>query len=284
MTDTNTYFDDSLPVTLVYEGAFSDNPHDPGGRTMKGITQHVYDAFRDLNKQPRQDVKLITNPELYTIYQAQYWDKVEGDNLPPGLDLAVFDFAVNSGPEQAVKVLQRLVKVDDDGIMGMRTVAAINAFEDTEDLITSYSDARLAFMSKLKNWQNFKDGWTTRVKGIEDHAVKMYLHSQDEGHPAPTVPVAASAKTGDRPDYQAALTPKADPSTTQMIKTPSGIAAAAAAVTAAAPIVLETASALSPYIGHDLTAQVTTGVGAVVAVAGAATALYNIFKPFLKTV
>lgn len=280
--DTNTYFDDSLPVTLVYEGAFSDNPHDPGGRTMKGVTQRVYDAFRDLNKQPRRDVKLITDTELYTIYQVQYWDKVEGNSLPPGLDLAVFDFAVNSGPEQAVKVLQRLVKVTDDGIMGMRTVAAVKAFEDTEDLITSYSDARLSFMSKLKNWRYFKDSWTTRVKGIEDHAVKMYLHSQDEDHPAPKVPVAASDKTEGRPNFQAALTPKADPSTTQMIKTQPGLVGAIAAVIATAPVIIDVADKLSPYLGDDITTKITTGVGTAVAVAGAATALYNALKPFLK--
>lgn len=283
----NTYFNESLPVTLVYEGGFSDRADDPGGRTFKGVTQRVYDAYRDMNTQQRQDVKLIADNELQDLYRTQYWDKVEGDQLDPGLDLAVFDFAVNSGPAQAVKELQRLLKVTDDGIMGDRTLNAAKAFEDVEDLITSYSDARLAFMRKLKNWRTDKDGWTTRVKGIEDHAVKMYLHSQDEDHPSPGIPYVPSEPTNfitaANNNLQARITPKADPSTTQTIKTPAGLAAAAAAVTAAAPIVLQTATALSPYLGHDVTAQVTTGVGAVVALAGAATALYNLFKPFLKT-
>lgn len=162
----------ALPFTLGFEGGFSNHPDDPGGPTMKGVTQANYDAFRIRKGLPTRSVKLITNAELQEIYNTKYYQVIKGDELPPGLDFAVFDFAVNSGPTQAAKELQRVLGVSVDGQIGDQTIKAANdaADADEEKLIADYCARRLAFMKKLKNWKSFKTGWTRRVIGLEDGA------------------------------------------------------------------------------------------------------------------
>src|SRR4051812_20123609 len=94
-----------LKPLLGIEAGVSDRPlsADPGGLTNHGVTQKVYDAYRASLGQPLQSVKRITNAEVTAIYQEQFWTPIRGDDLPSGVDWAVFDFAVNSGPGRAVK-------------------------------------------------------------------------------------------------------------------------------------------------------------------------------------
>src|SRR6185312_3465555 len=81
-------FDACLPWTLAYEGGWSDDPRDPGGTTMCGITQRVYDEDRDDRRLPRQSVRLSTEVERAGIYRRRYWARVRGDDLPGGVDYA----------------------------------------------------------------------------------------------------------------------------------------------------------------------------------------------------
>ena len=118
MTDR---FDTCLAETLKWEGGWSNHPRDPGGPTMRGIIQRVYDGWRDNHGLPRRSVREIADHELRDIYRRSYWDQVRGDELPPGVDLAVFDFAVNSGPARAAKYLQRVLGVKVDGHIGPAT-------------------------------------------------------------------------------------------------------------------------------------------------------------------
>ena len=99
-------FDKSLALVLVHEGGYVNHPKDPGGATNRGVTQAVYDAYRKTRGKAGQSVKFITDEEVNAIYKFQYWDRVQGDLLPAGLDYAVFDFAVNSGVGRASKYLQ----------------------------------------------------------------------------------------------------------------------------------------------------------------------------------
>ena len=70
------------------------------------------------------DLKRITDAQVATVYKLHYWNKVKGDELPAGVDYAVFDFAVNSGPKRAAEYLQSLLLVKVDGIIGPQTIAA----------------------------------------------------------------------------------------------------------------------------------------------------------------
>lgn len=158
----------ALSHVLVHEGGYANHPKDPGGATMKGVTQRVYDAYRDRRGEARRSVRQITEAELQAIYRRQYWDVVRGDNLPGGVDYAVFDGAVNSGPAQAVKWLQRaLGTVKVDGVVGEATLAAVEAYPDHDQLIALMLGRRLAFLQALRTWSTFGRGWSARVAQVK---------------------------------------------------------------------------------------------------------------------
>lgn len=159
-------FDQSLPLVLKNEGGYVNNPKDPGGETNKGITKAVYDAWRRKKGQPVQSVRLISDAEVHDIYKANYWDAVKGDNLPEGVNYVVFDGAVNSGPGQSVKWLQRALGVTDDGLIGPKTIAAANAFPDKKKLVDAICAQRLKFLQSLSTWSTFGRGWADRVNRV----------------------------------------------------------------------------------------------------------------------
>jgi lysozyme family protein len=163
-------FPKALPRILVYEGGKANNPKDPGGRTNKGITQGTYNAYRrQLGKAP-QDVYLISDAEVATIYQLRYWNVMDCDSLPAGLDLAVFDGGVNSGPGQSGKWLQHALgdkfSGTVDGLMGPKTLQAIEDYGDVEKLIGEYCSRRLATLHSLTTWKTFGPGWSARIANV----------------------------------------------------------------------------------------------------------------------
>ena len=166
-------FTASLALTLLYEGGWSNHPRDPGGATMCGITQRVYDEDREARRLPRQSVRLSTEAERAAIYRHRYWDTTRGDELPAGVDYAVFDFAVNSGVGRAVRTLQRIVGVDEDGMAGRYTLAAVARYDaqyQTTALTDALCHARLQFLRGLATFDTFGKGWTRRVMGTQDGA------------------------------------------------------------------------------------------------------------------
>ncbi|HEV7719566.1 MAG TPA: glycosyl hydrolase 108 family protein, partial [Arsenicitalea sp.] len=114
MTDAAQRFDACLKAVLAQEGGYVDNPLDPGGATNLGITRKTLAAWRKITPWTaldKSEVKALGVPEAAQVYKALYWDRCNGDALAAGLDLMVFDFAVNSGPDRAIKMLQGLLKV-----------------------------------------------------------------------------------------------------------------------------------------------------------------------------
>ncbi|MDR6874795.1 lysozyme family protein [Bosea sp. BE125] len=160
-------FSKALKAVLVHEGGKANHPRDPGGRTNQGVIQRVYDGYRARKGRLKRDVYLMEPVERDEIYRAQYWDAVRGDDLPPGVDYVVFDGAVNSGPTQSVKWLQRAlggVKVDGD--LGEATLAAVAAHPDHDALIAATCARRMAFLKALRTWPDFGKGWMGRVTGV----------------------------------------------------------------------------------------------------------------------
>ena len=111
-------FEKALAYVLEHEGGWVHHKLDPGGATNKGVTQAVYDGYRKMRGRGVQSVKFISEEEVRAIYKFQYWDRVQGDLLPTGVDYAVFDFAVNSGVGRASKYLQAVVGVAQDAARG----------------------------------------------------------------------------------------------------------------------------------------------------------------------
>lgn len=162
----------SLALILQEEGGWSNNPKDPGGATMKGVTQRVYDAFRRRLGQALRTVRLIADVELNAIYGQEYLDIVHFDEMPAGVDYAVADSAVNSGTRQAAKWLQAAVGAAVDGAIGFGTLKAVAAKPATK-IIDAICDARLSFLHRLKTWNVFGKGWGRRVYRVRMMAQLM---------------------------------------------------------------------------------------------------------------
>lgn len=187
-------FNDSLRFTLKYEGGYVDHPQDPGGATNLGITIGVLQSWRG-NPVTKADVRALSKAEAGNIYKARYWNKVDGDRLPPGVDLAVFDYAVNSGPARSAKALQRIVGVAADGIVGDDTIRAVHA-RNPKDVIAALCDERLRFVKSLKTWKTFGKGWSARISAVRAAALRMASGS-DPGDVSET-PAPAKAKAQDK--------------------------------------------------------------------------------------
>jgi lysozyme family protein len=157
-----------LAHVLLFEGGKVDHPRDPGGRTNQGVIQRVYDGWRARNGLSKQDVFLMRQEERDAIYREGYWEAIKGDELPSGIDLVVFDGAVNSGPHQSAKWLQRALKVNRiDGVVGPATLAAIKNHPNHDQLVVDILDRRLAFLRQLKTWSDFGRGWSSRVARVK---------------------------------------------------------------------------------------------------------------------
>jgi lysozyme family protein len=171
VTPTSGRFDRAHKIVLKYEGGNDDDPQDPGGRTSRGVIQTRYDQYRKRIGATPKDVWTATDAEIYDIYRIYYWDAMKMDLFPAGVDLCVYDAAVNSGPFQATKWLQRALKVDDDGVLGPVTMDAVQRITDPKAIILSVCEQRLTMLTRLKHWPRFGKGWSRRVNDVEKQAL-----------------------------------------------------------------------------------------------------------------
>ena len=176
-----TSYDLALQVVLREEGGYVNNPNDPGGATYRGVTQATYNAYRHSKGLPPQHVKKCSMAETADIYRNLYWDKIRGDDLPVGVDLAVFDFAVNSGVSRASKMVQHLAGVEADGILGPASLKAISGAQ--AGLADRLCDERLRFLHTLRTFIHFGKGWTARVERVRAAAKQMRkVYSESVSH------------------------------------------------------------------------------------------------------
>lgn len=152
-------FDQAFDLLLGHEGGYSNHPSDPGGETMFGITARVARAngyLGDMRAMPRHVAK--------DLYRKLYWNKVRADELPADVRYPLFDAAVNSGPAQAIRWLQRAVDVQDDGALGPMTLDATHRMGGQAGV--RMTAERLDFMTSLPTWPAFGRGWARRIASI----------------------------------------------------------------------------------------------------------------------
>ena len=167
----NQNFDKALAAVLVHEGGYVFNPKDPGGETNLGCTKAVWEEHCG-HMVDTKTMKALTPADVGPLYKAKYWDKVKGDDLPSGVDYVVFDAAINSGPSRAAKWLQACVNVYADGVIGDKTIQAVQN-KDPKELINDYCAYRLAYLKMLQTWDTFGKGWERRVKEVNATALSM---------------------------------------------------------------------------------------------------------------
>lgn len=174
--DAPTARPDNFPAcvafTLSREGGFVNNPRDPGGATNFGITLATLQAWRGWPI-TADDVRALKRGEAVAIYRANYWQPAGCAGLPPGVDLMVFDCAVNSGVRTSAKLLQRAVGVTDDGAIGPDTLRAVYAIGDQAELIAKLAAVRLSYCRSLGAFAVFGKGWTERINAAAKAATGM---------------------------------------------------------------------------------------------------------------
>ncbi len=179
-------FERAMTLVLQHEGGWSDDPADPGGATNLGVT--IGTLSLGLGRPAtREEVRALTPASVAPLYRRRFWDAIQGDALPAGLDYALFDFAVNSGPRRAVIGLQRVLSLADDGRLGPVTLAALHGRE-VPALIEALCDGRLAFLRALSTWPRFGRGWARRV--AEVRAAAPAFHAAPD---RPAAPIACPA-------------------------------------------------------------------------------------------
>lgn len=144
-----------LAQVLKYEGGFVNHPRDPGGATNKGVTLATFRRFYP--GASVADLRNMTQAQLEKIYYRGYWLPIDGEGLGPGVDLAVFDLAVNSGVGRAKKMF--------------RQVMHLHRRRDIE-LVGELCDNRMRFLRNLKHWSTFGRGWTARVSHVRQLGMK----------------------------------------------------------------------------------------------------------------
>lgn len=146
-------FDQCFERLLGHEGGYVNHPSDPGGETNWGITKRSF---------PGEDIRGMTIERAKTIYHRDFWGPAGCDVVPEGLRYALFDFAVNSGVGVAVLTLQKVLGERQDGLLGPKTLQAIQSMPVTR-LCSRFYGARLQFMTKLVTWDQFGKGWARRI-------------------------------------------------------------------------------------------------------------------------
>ena len=164
-------YEHCLEMILHHEGGYVNHPKDPGGETNLGVTKRVYEEWGG-----EKDMADLLVEDVAPIYQKNYWDRCKCDDLPSGLDLCVFDFAVNAGPSRSAKFLQRLIGTTVDGGIGPNTLKAVDNYVEEvglESAIEDYQSARQEYYEALDTFDTFGRGWTRRVEETTSSALEM---------------------------------------------------------------------------------------------------------------
>lgn len=162
----------ALTRLLKDEGGYSDHPSDPGGPTNWGIT--LADARRYWKgNATAADMRAMPESMARKIYRERYWNAQRCDELPAGVDYAVFDYGVNSGIGRSGKVLRRVLKLSDATSAVTDDVIAAACNADAASVVKSICAERLAFLRSLKTFPVFGRGWTARVNGVQAAALMM---------------------------------------------------------------------------------------------------------------
>jgi lysozyme family protein len=170
-------FNRALAHILKFEGGYVDHPLDPGGATNLGITRRTLEQAlgRSVSK---AEVRALDTRTAGTIYRRQYWDEMACDLMPAGLDLAVFDCAVNQGVGRARRLLQQALGVRADGIIGPITLAAIKR-ADPSALLSEFMARRMrAYASLTRLFSTFGLGWSRRLMSVHGEALRLIYERQ----------------------------------------------------------------------------------------------------------
>lgn len=167
-------FDEAFDRLIGHEGAFSDDPRDPGNWTggrvnvgqLKGTKFGIAaNTYGDL------DIRSLTLAQAKVIYHRDWWLKAGADEFHPAIVFQMWDFAVNAGMDTAKRALQYAAGVAGDGQVGPLTIAAVKAAA-LNDILLRFNAYRLRHYTSLSTWGTYGKGWANRTAGQLDYAAK----------------------------------------------------------------------------------------------------------------
>lgn len=158
-------FDLAFDRLIGNEGGYTSNPQDPGGETNWGISKRSY---------PDLNIAALTRDDAKNIYLKDFWLRGQMDSYDGAIGFQVFDFAVNSGIETAIRQLQTAVGCAPDGNIGPVTIAAITA-KPVPTVLALFIAQRLDFWRSLSTWPTFGRGWAGRTAADIRYAVTDWL-------------------------------------------------------------------------------------------------------------
>jgi lysozyme family protein len=146
-------FDEAFNRVMGHEGGYVNLASDPGGETQWGISKRSY---------PSVNIQALTRDDARAIYKRDFWHRIQGDDLPEGVAYQIFDLAVNSGIETAIRLYQRALGVADDGVWGPISAEAARTMPESQQIMRLTAE-RLEFYAKLSTWSTFGRGWARRL-------------------------------------------------------------------------------------------------------------------------
>jgi len=175
---------------LVHEGGYTNDKADPGGCTNFGVT--IFDAKKFWKADATcTDVKNMPKDVALGIIKKQYWDALNCDNLPAGVDDTIVDYGYNSGNSRAGKVLRRLLALPDTDWHVTDEVIAACRKRDSITLINAICDERIKFLEGLAIWPTYRKGWAIRVSEVRQFSTQLAGHEASPvSVPAPVPPTA----------------------------------------------------------------------------------------------
>ena len=158
-------FDACLEFTLAEEGGFIDHPSDPRFASNLGISLARLRRFRREPGLDRDALKNVPCATVRALYMTDFWNRTRCDALPAGIDLMVFDHAVNAGPDRAGRALQLAVgqkRTEIDGAVGPETLNQV-ALTETSTLLDSLAAMQRTGYRQMAAFTLFGESWLARL-------------------------------------------------------------------------------------------------------------------------
>ncbi len=160
------------PFILKWEGGYVHHKYDKGGATNKGVTYKTWEAYckKKGKEASLTSLRHMTNAEWMEIFREHSWNPWQADKIASQRVANVLvDWSWMSGARTAIKKVQRLLGVAVDGIVGPKTLAAINGHSG-DALFGQIKELRKKFyygiVKQDPTQQTFLKGWLRRLEDL----------------------------------------------------------------------------------------------------------------------